>query len=239
MTDIFDYRSVDELRFRRQEGNRLTLGFWWVEGMAIDSKKWVFAGGWVVSAFLAFILVKESDPWGLLFLALTVVFFLLWRKARPPVASHLLGLTFATDGAVAIVDAIRKPERKPDPHKLPWMTLKRTVDEIANISVQPTKNTKGGHFKFKVLPGHDTDTDHFAYTVVIDFTTGERIELGGHITERGVRVVQIQLNQALEEIRAERLERMARQPATPAPPEGSEAPKATDATGGRWAPFGH
>lgn len=237
MTDILDFKSVEELRFRHQEGDRLTLGFWWIESMAIDSKKWMFAGGWIVSAFLALVLLKGGDGWGLLFLVSTVVFFLLWRKARPPVASRFLGLAFATDGKVSIVDDIRKPERKPDPHKLPWMTLKRSIDEIANISLQPTKNVKGGHFKFKMLPGHDTATDHFAYTVVIDFTTGDRIELGGHITERAGRVVQIQSNQALEKIRAERLERMARQSPPATAPDGPH--EATEATGRRWAPFGH
>ncbi|WP_422008961.1 hypothetical protein [Reyranella sp.] len=77
---------------------------------------------------------------------------------------------------------------------------------------------------------------HLAWSIVLDFTNGERIVLGRNLTEDSGRVIQTQLNQALHTIRAERMERLARQ----APPAtATDAAEHATATDPKWAPFGH
>jgi hypothetical protein len=251
MIELQFFKSVAEHRVRHVQGDRLALGFWWVEPEPIDFRKSIYFAVWAGGGFWAVTLLTARVPdikGGLLLLAAAAVCFFLWRRARPAVATHVLGASFATDGEVAIVDELRKPKRV-NPATLAWAKLEQSVDDIANIALQPTRNVQGGPLKFVPLnmKAAGESAGHMAYSIVIYFTSGETVEVGWHLTEPAGRVVQTQLNQALEAVRAKRLEQRGRQTApvpaaTPGPPPAaSPAPEgaAREPDGSRWAPFGH
>lgn len=198
--------SIEHQQIRHEEGDKLMLGFWWVEPFSSFRTLVYMVGG--PAALAVSVPLLRSGPketlLGLIFLVGGAVALWLWWKAPPFVGSRIRALAFATDGTVLFADRRERAGKQPDPQQLPWQTMRQTVGQVQGISLRAMPEHERQQRYGVPKPGERV---FMAHEVVVDFTTGERFLAGEDLSEDQARLIQVQLLEAWNRISMERQER--------------------------------
>lgn len=195
---------IAERRVEFTAGDVLTCGFVWYEMWPLVHKrqrrKYVVA----VVALVAGGLVAIFKPTVGLALAAAALAFGFWTYRFGPGAGDMVnGLRFRSDGRIETIDMTAPVKRGDGFARASWMRMVRSIDELLNLSMQPMKNTAGGHYRHG---GGQGGGGYAAWHIVLDFSTGERLHAARLLPEDDARIILTQLQQGLEKVRARRLE---------------------------------
>lgn len=191
--------SVEARQLRAEENGKLTLGFSWFSPppkAETDPMLWI---GIALAVIAMVLMATNNTVLGiLLILGATYPLHRSFKASsgRPP--HNITGMTFSTDGGISATNPDRTTYSDGKIH-IDWFTLKRTVDDLVSISMQPMKNNAGQHYKHE-RDKNDPAQGYFAYNVVVDFSTGERYYAGMYFSEDDARIVVVQLQQALQKV---------------------------------------
>ena len=198
--------SVEARQIHSEEDGNLVLGFTWFTyqpGKEDPPKDYFdFALFAVLGLILSLFMISAPtyQPFGYAVLALAAGSLLIFivKEQRSRTERHAAGMSFSTTGEIFSAGAQKSTDPGNEVH-LNGFTLKRTIDDIQSISMQPMKNNAGQHYKHE-RDKNDPTQGYFAYSVVVDFTTGERYYAGQYFNEDDARIVVVQLQQALQKV---------------------------------------
>lgn len=207
---VHNIDSVEERRLRAEEPEGLVLGFSWYEPPEHVGNNVRLATAGMIGTLLAAALIVGGLAnqsfialAGILLVPITLGVWAQGAMTKPKTTSLIVnGLTFRTDGQIRATDP-DKAKIEGDAVTVHWFALKRTVDDIANIAMRPVKANSGAQYRHNTTP-NDRWSGYLAWSIDVDFSTGERFTAGRYLNEDDGRIVNTQLNQALEKIRAVR-----------------------------------
>ena len=109
------------------------------------------------------------------------------------------GLTFDSKGRIQCVVPQYYRQTGTDGKFQPeWVELRWTIDQISSIELASEATVGGGHFKARPY----NEDEYFAYVVSIYFNSGEMFRAARTLRHEHARIVVVQLNRALAEIKS-------------------------------------
>ncbi len=201
--------TIAKRRVRLEDhAGRVTLaGFSWIEPR-LELHEWYRAivtttlpvGGWLVP-FVFVCAAANSKLW---FAAapFCAIAFLIAGLAQLKIFTQPLemvqGLAFDTQGRIQCIEPqYYRPIEDDGLFQPEWVTLRWTIDEITSIELASEATIGGGHFKAKPY----REEEYYAYVVSLYFSSGEMVRAARTLRQEHARIVVVQLNRALAEIR--------------------------------------
>lgn len=196
------------LRQTDESGRLAEVGFSWFEprldlhelyGTIVDTS--LHVGGWLVPA--AMLLAVLESKWWFVAGPCCALAFLIVALAQLKTFTQPLdmvqGLTFDPQGRMRYIVAQYYRRTEADGKFQPeWAELRWTIDEISSIEMASEATVGGGHYKAKPYK----EDEYFAYAVNLYFTNGELFRAARNLHQENARIVAVQLNRALTEIRS-------------------------------------
>lgn len=128
------------------------------------------------------------------------LFGLNWLGRRETVHRQLLyfrAVRFQRTGEIELNPPLRFWEPAKGEEITDWWTCRLALNEISSIQLQPAQTIVGGPALVNLI-----GVPYRAFNVTLFFHTGETMVVGWDLPEEPARIINIQLNNALREVRA-------------------------------------